>query len=149
MQFGADDIAGIERVIASAIAPAFLLTGIFSALNVLAGRLARLIDRERAIREGNSIALEGEVARLARRARCVHRSIVCCVVAAILLCVLIVWSFVGGFLGLPVGWVLAALLVVAMLAMIVALLSFLTEVRVASDHLPLARLADGPPAAPR
>jgi TRAP-type C4-dicarboxylate transport system permease small subunit len=58
-------------------------------------------------------------------------------VAATLLCALIVWSFTGGFLGLPVAWVLAALLVAAMLALIVALLFFLTEVRIASNHLPL------------
>jgi MFS family permease len=134
---GPDDVAGIERIIASSIAPAFLLTGIFSALNVLAGRLGRLIDRERAIREGRSEALEGEQARLAQRARAVHRAIFACVVAAILLCALIVWSFVGGALGLPVAWVLAALLVAAMLALIVALVLLLAEVRIASRHLPL------------
>jgi Protein of unknown function (DUF2721) len=60
----------IERAISQSIAPAFLLTGIFAALNVLTGRLARLIDRERAIRNGLSPALPGERARLARRAWC-------------------------------------------------------------------------------
>jgi uncharacterized membrane protein YgcG len=135
--FGPDDLEAIERIIAAAIAPAFLLTGIFGALNVFAGRLGRLIDRERAIREGRSAELDGERARLARRARCVHRAIFAAVVAAILLCSLIVWSFVGGFLGLPVGWVLAALLVGAMVAMMVSLGMFLAEVRIASRHLPL------------
>ncbi len=134
---GPEAVHEIEQVIAAAIAPAFLLTGIFSVLNVLAGRLARLVDRERAIREGKSEALEDERPRLGERARCIHRSIVSCVVAAIMLCVLIVWSFAGAFLGLPVAWVLAVLLVAAMVAMIVALLFFLKEVRVASRHLPL------------
>ena len=132
---GPNDVAGVERVIQSAIAPAFLLTGIFAALNLLAGRLGRLVDRERAIREGRAAALEGERARLARRVRLVHRAIFCCVLAAVLLCVLIVWSFVGSFLGLPVAWVLAALLVGAMLALIVALLLLLAELRIASRHL--------------
>jgi MFS family permease len=138
MMFDPGDVAGVERIIASAIAPAFLLTGIFSALNVLAGRLGRVIDRERAIREGRSDPLEGERRRLARRARCMHRSIACSVTAAILLCGLIVWSFAGNVLGLPVAWVLAALLVGAMLAMIAALILFLNEVRLASAHLPLS-----------
>lgn len=138
MLFGADDVAGIERVIQSAIAPAFLLSGIFAALNVLTGRLGRLIDRERTIRNQLSPALPGERLRLVRRARCVHRAIFSCVLAAILLCSLIVWSFVGGFLGLPVAWVLAALLVAAMLALIIALLFFISEVRLASHHLPLS-----------
>ncbi len=134
---GPEAVREIEQIIAAAIAPAFLLTGIFGVLNVLAGRLARLVDRERSIREGKSEALEDERPRLAERARCIHRSIICCVLAAILLCVLIVWSFTGAFLGLPVAWVLAALLVGAMVSLIAALLFFLKEVRVASRHLPL------------
>jgi amino acid transporter len=127
----------IERAISQSIAPAFLLTGIFSALNVLAGRLARLIDRERAIRNGLSPALPGEPQRLARRAWCTHHAIGWCVLAAILLCALIVISFAGASLGLRVAWVLAGLLVAAMLALIVALVLFLAEVRLAARHLPL------------
>lgn len=136
--FGPEDVAEIERAISQSIAPAFLLTGIFSALNVLAGRLARLIDRERAIRNGLSPALPDELRRLARRAWCVHHAIGCCVMAAILLCSLIVASFGGAFLGLRVAWVLAALLIAAMLSLIAALVLFLAEVRVASHHLPLS-----------
>ncbi len=105
---------------------------------MLAGRLARLIDRERAIGNDLSPALPGELPRLARRAWCVHHAIGACVLAAILLCSLIVASFVGAFLGLRVAWVLAALLVAAMLALIAALVLFLAEVRVASHHLPLS-----------
>lgn len=135
--FGPEDVAEIERAIEQSIAPAFLLTGIFSALNVLAARLARLIDRDRAIRNGLSPALPGEPRRLARRARCAHQAIACCVLAAILLCSLIVASFGGAFLGLRVAWLLAALLVAAMLALIAALVLFLAEVRLASRHLPL------------
>ncbi|HEY4249900.1 MAG TPA: DUF2721 domain-containing protein [Roseomonas sp.] len=134
---GPADIAAVEGAIQSAIAPAFLLTGIFSALNVLAGRLGRLIDRERSIREGRSVALPGEIPRLAGRARYVHRAIACCVIAAIILCLLIVWAFVGGFVGLPVGWALAVLLVLAMGSLIAAMVLFLAEVRLASAHLPL------------
>ncbi len=136
--FGPEDVAEIERAIGQSIAPAFLLTGIFSALNVLTGRLARLIDRERAIRNGLSPVLPGELPRLARRAWCAHHAIGSCVLAAILLCSLIVASFGGAFLGLRVAWVLAALLIAAMLALIAALALFLGEVRLASRHLPLA-----------
>lgn len=136
--FGPEDVAEIERAISQSIAPAFLLTGIFSALNVLAGRLARLIDRERSIRNGLSPALPGELPRLARRAWCVHHAIGASVLAAILLCSLIVASFGGAFLGLRVAWVLAALLIAAMVSLIAALVLFLAEVRVASHHLPLS-----------
>ena len=135
--FGIDDVAEIERAIQQAIAPAFLLTGIFGLLNVLAGRLGRLIDRERAIRAGASPALPGERRVLSLRARSIHRAITGCVVAAILLCALIVAAFAGVFLALRVAWVLALLLTAAMLAMIWALAMFLREVRLASRHLPL------------
>ena len=136
--FRPEDVEEIERAIGQSLAPAFLLTGIFSALNVLAGRLGRLIDRERAIRNGLSPALPGERPRLAQRAWCLHRAIGSCVLAAILLCSLIVASFGGAFLGLRVAWVLAAILIAAMLALIAALVFFLAEVRLASRHLPLS-----------
>jgi MFS family permease len=135
--FEENDIAGVERIIASAIAPAFLLTGLFGLLNVLSARLGRVIDRERAIREKRGTPMEGEGPRLAWRARNLHRAISCCVLAAILLCGLIVWSFVGAFVGLPLARLLAGLLVGAMLALILALMLFLREVRLASTHLPL------------
>ncbi|MBL6080198.1 DUF2721 domain-containing protein [Belnapia sp. T18] len=135
--FGAHDVAELERTIQLAIAPAFLLIGIFSALNVLAGRLARLIDQERAIRNGLSPAPPGERRRLAEPTCHVHRAIACGVLAAMALCTLIVRSFGGVFLGLAVAWVLAGLLIGAMLLLAVALAFFLTEVRVAPHHLPL------------
>ena len=53
------------------------------------------------------------------------------------LCMLIVLSFGGAFLGLAVAWVLAGLLIGAMLLLASALGFFLAEVRVASHHLPL------------
>lgn len=134
---GPEAVRELEQAIAAAIAPAFLLTGIFSMLNVLVGRLGRLIDRERAIREGHSGALYGERTRLAQRARNIHRAILCFVSAAILLCALIIWSFAGAFLGLPVAWVLAVMLILALCLMTVALLWFLAEIRIASRHLPL------------
>ena len=135
--FGAADVAELERAIQQAIAPAFLLTGIFSLLNVLAGRLARLIDRERSIRNTLSPALPGERRRLSQRARCAHNAIAGCVLAAILLCSLIVVAFAGVFLGLRIAWVLGVLLIAAMLALIGALGLFLQEVRLAAHHLPL------------
>jgi MFS family permease len=135
--FSAQDVPELEQTIQLAIAPAFLLTGIFSALNVLAGRLARLIDWERAIRNGLSPALAGERRRLAERAWHIHRAITCCVLAAMALCTLIVLSFGAVFLGLAVAWVLAGLLIGAMLLLVAALGFFLAEVRIASHHLPL------------
>ncbi|WP_207191594.1 DUF2721 domain-containing protein [Paracraurococcus ruber] len=135
--FDAADIAGIERTIQMAIAPAFLLTAIFAALNVLTQRLARLIDRDRDIRDRLSPALPGERRVLAARARQVHMSIACLVLAAVLLCLMIVISFIGLVLELVAAFVVAGLLTAAMAVLMLALLFFLAEIRLAYRHLPL------------
>lgn len=129
------DILDIERTIQLAVAPAFLLTGIMSALGTLTSRLARLIDRERAIRAG-VLPLPGELRRIARRARLAHRAIMCCVIAAFLVCALIVVSFAGPFFGLRTGVALAALLIGALGALMTALGLFLAEIGLAAEHLP-------------
>jgi len=135
--FDAADILGIEKAIQMAIAPAFLLTGLFAALNVLTQRLARLIDRERDLRDGASKPLPGERATLAARARCAHRAISCCVIAAMALCLVIVVSFLGVVFEWVAAFVVAGLLLVAMAALMVALGCFLLEVRLATRHLPI------------
>ena len=131
------DIAEVERTIQLAIAPAFLLTGIFALITILANRLARLIDRDRAVRSGAAQPLPKEYSVLARRARHLHRAIGASVVAAMLLALLIVMSFVGILLRLDLAWVLAGLLVMAMLALILALLLLLLEIGLAFRQLPL------------
>lgn len=114
-----------------------LLTSLFAALNVLAQRLGRLIDRERGIRDGGAEALAGERLALAQRARWINLSIGLSVLAAILMCLVIVCSFVGLVLELLAAFVIAGLLLVAMTALIAALLRFFAEVRLAARHLPL------------
>lgn len=134
---GLADVAEIDRAIQLAIAPAFLMSGIFGLITILANRLARLIDRERAVRGGQAVPQPDEQRFIGLRARHLHRAIGCCVLAALLLALLIVMSFVGILLQLEVAWVLAALLVVAMMALMVALLLLLTEIGLAFHHLPL------------
>ena len=45
------DIGDLPKAIQLALAPAFLMTGIGALLNVMTGRLARIIDRGRAFAE--------------------------------------------------------------------------------------------------
>lgn len=134
--FDAADIQGIEHAIQMAIAPAFLLTGIFSALNVLTQRLARIADRHRALLEGGVPDRPGEMRALAARARAAHRAITACVLGAIALCLVIVVAFIGVVFELLAAFVVAGLLLLAMVALVVALLCFLAEVRIAAVHLP-------------
>lgn len=136
---GLTDVAEIDRAIQLAIAPGFLMSGVFLLITILANRLARLIDRERAVLAGAAAPLPEERRFIARRARHLHRAIGGCVLAAFLLALLIVMSFVGILMQLEVAWVLAGLLVIAMLALMVALLLLLAEIGLAFRHLPLPR----------
>lgn len=135
--FDASDIEGIERTIQMAIAPAFLLTAVLAALNVLTQRLARIVDRDRAIDDGLTRSQPNERTLLAARARWAHRAIGACVVTAILLCLLIIVAFVGVVLELLAAFVVAGLLMTAMGSLVVALLCFMMEVRLATWNLPI------------
>ena len=132
------EVAEIERVIQLAIAPAFLLTAMATLINVLAGRLARVVDRERAVRDGAAEVVVGERRILVRRAWAAYRAIVCGVLAATLICLLIVTSFVGAFFELGFARAVGGLLVLAMFAAIAALGYFLVEIRIAARNLPNA-----------
>jgi hypothetical protein len=133
---GSVDLAAIERTLQVAIAPAFILGGIMALLTLLNGRLQRLADRYREILDGNQVPLQ-ERRRLVRRARLTYRGITFAIIAACLLCVLVIVSFVEPLVGVTVGHHVALLLVVAMGFLTMALLCFLWEVLLSARSLPL------------
>src|SRR5262249_61559668 len=84
------------RAIQLALAPVFLLTGIAGILNVMAGRLSRIIDRGRRLTERpqDNIALPpheraNELCALERRRHLTSVAITTCTVAALLTCLVI------------------------------------------------------------
>ena len=94
----------IAHAIQLAIAPVFLLTGIAGLLNVMAARLARVIDRTRSFEEmwagldtKARAAARVELGSLERRRRACSWSINYCTTAALLICVVIVALFVEEF----------------------------------------------------
>ncbi len=132
----------VARVIHTAIAPVFLLTGVGALLSVLTNRLGRIIDHARKWEE-RLPHLQAEAAQLAnerlhtlsQRARLVNRAISFAVTCAILVCVVIVMLFLSAFylkdLDLTIAWMFIA----AMLALTGSLLIFLREVYVATANL--------------
>ena len=79
----------IQHAIQLAIAPVFLLTGVASLLGVMAGRLARIIDRARdleqrwaAMDEKAMARARKEIPNLERRRHLASWSINCCTGAA-------------------------------------------------------------------
>jgi hypothetical protein len=133
---GSVDLAAIERTLQVAIAPAFILGGIMALLAMLNGRLARLSERYREILDGAQVPPH-ERRLLVRRARLTYRGITLSIVAACLLCVLVIVSFVEPLAGVTVGHHVALLLVLAMACLTMALLCFLWEVLLSARNLPL------------
>ena len=132
----------IASVIQLSIAPVFLLTAIGAMLGVITSRLARAVDRARTLEASLSL-LEGEALRdakdelhiISRRVRWVNRSISACTICALLVCLEIATLFIGAFLTADVSRVAGALFVLAMIALTVALLSFLREIFLSTRHL--------------
>jgi uncharacterized protein DUF2721 len=132
-------LAGIAHVIQLAVAPVFLISGVAALLTVLTNRLARIIDRARALDALSSLTDEtrDELNVLTRRAHFINRSIALVTASALLIATLIVVLFLGAFLTLNVATVVGVLFVVAMIALIGGLVTFLQEVRLATRTMRL------------
>lgn len=137
----------IGHVIQLAVAPVFLLAGIGAFVNAFAGRLARVVDRSRHLEAGmqalgdpaSRTAAFRELDTLRRRARLAYLGIALATLSALLVCLLIVFAFLGHFFALDTPEIVGALFVAAMLSLIGALIAFLREVFLAVRNLALLR----------
>ena len=133
----------ISRVVQMAIAPAFMLAGIGTFLNVMTTRLARVIDR--ALESGRDGDLSGSAEEeqavaqlrdmLAIRAKLLNRAIALCTVAAVLICGLIALMFLDALTQVDLSALVGLLFVIAMLTMMSGLVLFMREVFVATAAL--------------
>ncbi len=138
-------IYDISHVIQLSVAPVFLLTSIGTILGVLSSRLARIVDRARALNERLETASEervppihAEMRTLAQRRRLVNLAITFGTTAALLVCVSIATVFLGAVMKASVAMAVASLFIVAMAAFVAALVCFLREVLHAVRSLHLA-----------
>lgn len=136
----------IAHIIQLAIAPVFTLAGIGGLLNVMANRLARVVDRWRALEAELAGAADAVHARhveelgvLDRRMVHIHRAIALCTLAALMICLVIILLFTGQLVAIPVATAVSILFVVSMGLLVVALVSFYIEVRIASRILRVTR----------
>jgi hypothetical protein len=130
-----DSFEDMTRAIQLALAPVFLVTGIAGILNVMAGRLSRIIDRSRALTERRAApataerdSVGAELAQLERRRHLTSVGITACTIAALLVCVVIATLFLEVMLGVPLKWLSGVLFTAAIVALIVGLAFFLREV---------------------
>lgn len=139
-------VTTIAHQIQLAVAPVFLLAGIGGIINVLAHRLARVVDRSRQLEaeiagrsEAERPAYTAELALLDRRMRVVNWSISCCTAGALFVCVVVAILFVADLAQIAFARPIALLFILAMLLLITGLILFLYEVRLAMAALRLSR----------
>ncbi len=142
----ATPVSTIAHLIQLAIAPVFLLAGIGAILNVLAQRLARVVDRARALQkelggldEGGRERAAAELLLLDRRMRVVNQAISACTASALFVCLVVAILFVADLARIAWGRPIAVLFIVAMLLLIVGLILFLYEIRLATRAIKARR----------
>ena len=139
----------IAETIQLSLAPAFLLVATGSILNVVTGRLARVVDRARDLqkRHGETEGLEHdrvvrELRRLDMRMSVINWSIALCVACGILVCVMVAMLFAVGNGRDDLAVAVAAAFIMAMMLLLAGLVAFLIEVRLAikTIHVPIEML---------
>jgi hypothetical protein len=133
-------ITDITTAIQLALGPVFLLTGIAGMLNVMSGRLSRIIDRGRALTEKPAVIATYDQAGLLRELKMLERrrhitsiSITMCTIAALLVCLVIVSLFTEVMFKVPLNWFIGVLFIMATLALVTGLAFFLREVHLSSN----------------
>ena len=145
----ASAIDAIAQTIQLSVTPVFLLVATGSLLNVFTGRLARVVDRSRALmdRWANSDGPEharivAELRVVDRRIKVINNSIGAAVACGIVVCLLVALLFTQAFTGLDLNVAAAWVFVVATLLLLASLILFLIEVRLAirTIHVPMELL---------
>ncbi len=139
------------HAIQMALAPVFLLTGIAGLLNIMTGRLARIIDRGRKLVEQplplhifSAERVQAELHILEHRRKVASHAITACTLSALLVCLVVAVLFMQAMSPFNLQWLVGLLFIGATLSLVVGLSLYLREVHVATQTvriLPLAKAA--------
>lgn len=139
-------LSEMSHLIQLAVAPVFLLAGVAGFLNVITGRLGRIVDRHRVVQRRRLIIKDPDILALTnqelevlkRRIRLNNWSIGFCTLSGLLICMVVVTLFAGSYWQIPVVGGIVILFVLAMLSLILALLLFIRETHLATQTLQVA-----------
>ena len=130
-------VSTIAQTIQLSLSPVFMLAGIGALLNVLAGRLARVVDRARVLEALHPRSSGPEHDRhvwelrlLDRRISIINRALFLAVSSAVMTCTVVAMLFVAELARLHIGQYVAIAFILAMVLLIASLVSFMIEVRV-------------------
>lgn len=141
------------QIIELSIAPVFMLAGIGGLLNVMSGRLSRVVDRARAVEDAiedehfndSQLAIaNAEIEILWNRIVLSNWSIGLCTFSALLVCVLVVGMFSASFLTFHLETVIKFLFIASLMFLIVSLTTFLLEIRLATKSLRAGKISRYP-----
>ena len=130
-------VSTIAQTIQLSLTPIFMLTAIGQLLNVLVGRLARVVDRARMLEQLHPRSTGPEHDRhvwelrlLDRRISIINAALFLAVVSGVLTCVVVALMFVAELIHLKIGRYVAFAFVAATMLLIASLTAFMVEVRV-------------------
>lgn len=129
-------VSTIAQTIQLSLSPVFMLAGISGLLNVLAGRLSRVVDRARALEALHPRSTGPEHDRhvwelrlLDKRIWIINAALFLAVSSAILTCAVVALLFVAELADLKFGTYVALTFILAMVCLISSLVAFILEVR--------------------
>ncbi len=136
----------LAQTIQLALAPVFVLVAIGGIMNMLSHRLGRVVDRSRELQSRYS-ATEGmdhdmvvlEIRMADKRLRLLNRSLLLLVLSGLAIGLTVVLLFVAEFAHVQMQAVAASTFIVAVLFLMVALMLFFQETRLAIEALRIPR----------
>ena len=136
---GLNEGPDIAHLIQVALTPIFMISAIGVTLNVLTSRLARIVDRARAMEDqlarpdpNERRDLPGMLQALSRRSGYINAAITLITISALAIALVVVMLFVNAFVRWELSAFIAILFIVSMLSLAAALMAFLIEVRIAT-----------------
>jgi hypothetical protein len=135
--------ADVAHLIQVALTPIFLISAIGVTLNVLTSRLARIVDRARAMEtevsrpdyQAGGRDLHAALSVMARRAGYINAAITLITLSALFIALVVVMLFVNAFAHWDLAAFIAIMFILSMLSFASALTAFLIEVRIATTTL--------------
>ena len=125
----------LSKAIQLSVSPVFLLAGIGALLNVLSARLARVADHSRRLSESDASGDEFERRHCKRRMQHILRAIWLLTCATLLLSIVVSTMFMSVITQVNLTAIVAPLFITTMGMLMLASISFLLEVRLASDFV--------------
>lgn len=141
VKFG-PDLDAVIAVLQTALTPAFLLVAVGSLLNILTGRLSRIVDRSRDLQDRHAGTKGREHDRLVselrvteKRMRVVGSSILLSVLSALTVCLMIGLLFLMGLSDFSMAWIVVAVFMMALALMAGSLILFVREIQLATHAI--------------